>query len=387
MYQTQQTQQTKRTRLLETITQTVSEELEKENLKTYNSNKPLNTRAKLDLGKGCNKECGFCYYLTQLDSKDFLHPDNARILIAGLLDSGITQIELSGGEPTISPWYFDIIQILKEEYTKRNLPIHISIVTNGWFGNSPKNLKKYSKDLNEILFSLHGNQEEHDQIVSRKGSYQAISNCIEFLKHSNKIIRINYVVEILTPESKEILFDLLKERKIQQLNLLPINYWSDARSLKNRISDLKEQQSSSIIEFLDDLENSYFWQIQNEPSWSINPFGRNQKEFLGLNIRYHSYCDLPEEYHRYIVSHYEHCFDLNDWNKIWYPADINPKDQYLRTPTTDPKEFFKRIYPNGKKITLEASIKQASRDRLWSHYKDKNCIQCRYQSKCDGYKK
>ena len=72
----------------------------KQDLKIIES-KPLNTRAKLDLGKGCNRHCSFCYYETQLSSKDWLIPDNARTLVGNLLDNGITQIELSGGEPTI----------------------------------------------------------------------------------------------------------------------------------------------------------------------------------------------------------------------------------------------------------------------------------------------
>ena len=116
------------------ISPILEEQIKENALLNFSKETPLNRRAKLDLGKGCNRHCSFCYYETQLSSKDWLIPENARTLVSGLLDNGITQIELSGGEPTMNPYYFDIIDTIKEEFAKRGMQHYITIVTNGWFG-------------------------------------------------------------------------------------------------------------------------------------------------------------------------------------------------------------------------------------------------------------
>ena len=348
----------------------------KQDLKIIES-KPLNTRAKLDLGKGCNRHCSFCYYETQLSSKDWLIPDNARTLVGNLLDNGITQIELSGGEPTMSPYYFDIIEVIKDEFYKRDKEHYITIVTNGAFGKDHSNVRKYCKDLKEVLISLHGTEENHNKIVKSKVAFEYIINVINYLRLSKIITRMNFVVvdKNLDTEAINMLYDFIESKRIQQLNLLPVNYWSDAESQKGQIN-LNEQQIQ-IEKFLFKYENAYATNFLNDIG-----FGSVQKEWSGINIRYHSYCHLNPRYHRYIKTHYDHIYDLKDWNKIYYPRDTEPEDLKLSTPGLK----FEEIY-DPKPITFENSIKQASKDRLVSHYKEDSCRKCEYYLICDGFKK
>ena len=140
--------------------------------------------------------------------------------------------------------------------------------------------------------------------------------------------------------------------------------------------DLNEQQIQ-IEKFLFKYENAYATNFLNDIG-----FSSVQKEWSGINIRYHSYCHLNPRYHRYIKTHYDHIYDLKDWNKIYYPRDTEPKDLKLSTPGLK----FEEIY-DPKPITFENSIKQASKDRLVSHYKEDNCRKCEYYLICDGFKK
>ena len=188
---------------------------------------------------------------------------------------------------------------------------------------------------------------------------------------------MNFVVidKNLDAEAIDMLYDFIESKRIQQLNLLPVNYWSDAESQKGQI-DLNEQQIQ-IEKFLFKYENAYATNFLNDIG-----FGSVQKEWLGINIRYHSYCHLNPRYHRYIKTHYDHIYDLKDWNKIYYPRDTEPEDLKLSTPGLK----FEEIY-DPKPITFENSIKQASKDRLVSHYKEDTCRKCEYYLICDGFKK
>ena len=58
----------------------------------------------------------------------------------------------------------------------------------------------------------------------------------------------------------------------------------------------------------------------------------------------------------------------------------------LRQQDATPGLKFEEIY-DPKPITFENSIKQASKDRLVSHYKEDSCRKCEYYLICDGFKK
>ena len=358
------------------ISPILEEQIKENALLNFSKEAPLNRRAKLDLGKGCNRHCSFCYYETQLSSKDWLIPENARTLVSGLLDNGITQIELSGGEPTMNPYYFDIIDTIKEEFTKREMQHYITIVTNGWFGINDMSIRKHCKDLKEVLISLHGTESKHNSIVKNKMAHTYIENILKYLRVSKLIVRMNFVVykDNLDKDAIEMLYSFIKNGNIQQLNLLPLNFWSDAQNQKQEI-DIKLQQEQ-LEAFLKKYEESYSTNFLNEIGFNA------RKYWHGINIRYHSYCQLQEKYHKYIVNHYDHVFDLSDWNKIYYPKDLNPDEQKLNNFGLKFEDIYtiKEINPNN-------SILQASKDRLISHYKTKECRSCEYSSKCDGFKK
>ena len=70
---------------------------------------PINNRAKLDTGTHCNYKCDFCYYKTQLDVVTNLDVIKGRIDY--LVECGITEVDLSGGESSIHKEWFDIFMI------------------------------------------------------------------------------------------------------------------------------------------------------------------------------------------------------------------------------------------------------------------------------------
>lgn len=96
---------------------------------------------------GCNAKCDFCPDpMNYKEADNYLH--NLKQSIAVLPD-GFHQVSISGGEPTISPYLKDILQIVRDEqrFTK------VVLTTNG---------TKLEENLNEILTTVdHINISRH----------------------------------------------------------------------------------------------------------------------------------------------------------------------------------------------------------------------------------
>ena len=71
------------------------------------SDKPINNRAKLDTGTQCNYRCDFCYYFDKLDQVTPFETIKNRIDY--LIDCGISEVDLSGGESSYHPDWFKIL--------------------------------------------------------------------------------------------------------------------------------------------------------------------------------------------------------------------------------------------------------------------------------------
>ena len=80
----------------------------------------------LTLNRECNMRCKWCYECSSgYDAKTFMTFDSAKKCIDIISDMGIKKVNLIGGEPTLHPNFFEIIDYLAEKNIKCN------IVTNG----------------------------------------------------------------------------------------------------------------------------------------------------------------------------------------------------------------------------------------------------------------
>lgn len=166
----------------------------------------------------CNSNCVWCY--TKLDS--FEEPSDipltlAKNIITLLSDLNVKEINLIGGEPTLYPDLFDLIQFIKSK------KIRVSISTNGWALSNMDFAKKLKELIvDELAISIEGsNPEIHDSITAMKGSFdktiKGIKNCLQ--------LNLNFKVNIVVSQSN----------KNNLLNLL--NYLADI-GVKNMDFDL-----------------------------------------------------------------------------------------------------------------------------------------------------
>lgn len=128
----------------------------------------------------CNQNCLFC--LVKKDPKINLSFEDAVSRLKKAHDQGATLLSLDGGEPTILPYFKELI--------KQSISLgfkNIAIKTNGFgFSNYQyaKTVIEGNQNIIKIYLSLHGADKNiHDKLVQKNGSFdtalKAIKNIIK----------------------------------------------------------------------------------------------------------------------------------------------------------------------------------------------------------------
>lgn len=295
-------------------------------------------RAKLDTGFHCNYHCEFCYYLDKLDQKTSYDTIKKRIDI--LYSYGIDEVDLSGGESSIHKDWFKILDYCNNKFK------NISCLSNGSvFSNEKFLIKSKEHGLKEILFSLHGyNEDIHDDIVGRKGGWKKINKAINLCKKHDIRVRINCTVYQKNYKGLLAYADIIKEIKPFQVNFLTLNYWDDNKTFEpiDDYNKLTDNIKKCIDLIVDDVKC--------------------------INVRYTPYCFM-KGYEKYVCNQYQHIYDIYDWNKEIYDYDID----VIQT------------YTHNQKIEL--GYAKARKDRLTDYKKPLECFKCKYFYICDGIEK
>lgn len=297
---------------------------------------PYCVRAKLDTGPLCNYNCSFCYYQGDLHKRTSLETIIKRLDY--LVACGIKEVDLSGGESSLLPQWFELLDICKSHGLK------ISTLSNGYkFADKEFIQKSKEHGLEEILFSVHGfDKESHDKIVDHDRAYERIIQAIKNAKELDIVVRINCVVTL--DNYKNLSTDFVKlmlELDPLEVNFLTLNYWGNVEELDfvpyKAVTD-------SIKEAIDLLKDKITY----------------------INVRYTPYCYM-EGYEKYVCNVYQHIYDVYDWNMAVYNQDL------------DPEEY--------KKDNLTALYNAAARGRVASYKKPIDCSFCKYFYICDGMEK
>ena len=300
---------------------------------------PRCNRARLNTGTFCNYDCEFCYYKDQLDVKTPWEMVKSRIDY--LLQYGINEVDLSGGESSVSPDWFKILDYCNDKFD------HISCLSHGGkFANMDFLKESKEHGLKEILFSLHGATAEiHDEITGRKGSFDRILRGINNAKELGLIVRTNTTVYYrnvhqLEHEHSKLINSIMPTES----NFITLNYWGDY----------------NIIDF----ENVSYKDLTDGIQRCIDKLN----DGIEINVRYVPYCYM-EGYEKYVCGTYQHIYDVRDWNR----------------------EMYTHLLDVSKPYTHEEKIKLAYREcdthRSQFYKKDLKCVKCKHFYICDGIEK
>lgn len=305
----------------------------------YDLTTPACERARLNTGTFCNYDCEFCYYKEMLDVKTPWEIVKNRIDY--LLQYGIKQVDLSGGESSVDPNWFTILDYCKDKFESISCLSH-----GGKFANMDFLKESRDRGLKEILFSLHGSTAEvHDSITGRKGSFERILKGIANAKELGMIVRTNTTVYYKNYHQLENEHSaLINSINPVESNFITLNYWGDFNVIDfTNVS--YEDMTNAIKKCIDKLNNG-----------------------IEINTRYVPYCYM-KGYEKYVAGTYQHIYDVRDWNREMYTYLLD----------------VSKPYTYEEKIHNAYNACKTHRHRFYK--KTTACLKCKHYYICDGIEK
>lgn len=322
------------------------------NIIDYKTLKPcgeLTKRSRLFTGYKCNIKCQFCFY------KDKKHKDIKPLIYQQLEQGkkyGILDWDISGGEPSILPYWFDLLKDMKDMGFR-----NIACITNGYkFAGTDFLLKSVRAGMNEILFSVHGSCENiHDHMTGVNGSFFRLERALdEAYKCRNLKIRINIVV---TKDNYHDLYRIvlmaLKYNPVA-INFLPFRIENSAdKENAIKYSEIAIQINKAIIR-IEDYNN-----INNDK--------------VKIAIRYMTPCLFKNiSFKKYCAGYLQRVFDEYEWDEYTIRKFENARFNN-DIPELDCETDKWKLQIDA----LNKSIKHVAGHTT-------KCLKCKYVKVCDG---
>lgn len=173
-------------------------------------NKPVRTTGSPDffipqhlsfeLVEHCNLKCYYCYKSADAIKKPYLSGKEIIRILQDLSDRGLRSIELTGGEPTIHPDFYDIFHFSARQFAR------VSVLTNGTrLNNRIARLMGKYKNTIIVQTDLDGSTPEmHDKI---RGAARAFARVVQGIK---LLASYGVNVRVAMNVTKENLYDIEK---------------------------------------------------------------------------------------------------------------------------------------------------------------------------------
>lgn len=221
----------------------------------------------IELTSGCNLRCPYCYNDSGNSTEHLSYSVLADQIksVAAIYDC---RVSLSGGEPLLYPWLFDLLLFLTENN------ISASIVSNGILVNSEfvEFLVNNHILISHFQVSLDGPNESINAFTRGKGHFDPAMNTISRLKQYGIPVHVNCVISGYNYKSIDDVIDLVIKYNVDLLNFSFVNDLGRAKDSNNtglcisgevkkevmkKISDIKLSTKSSIDIRCPELNDSY----------------------------------------------------------------------------------------------------------------------------------
>ena len=259
-----------------------------------------------------------------------------------LLSYGITDFEITGGEPSECAHLREYC-----EYIKNRFPAsRIAVITNGGlFASDIWDL------IDEVLLSYHLGRDATGADMSyfpRGCTYAKAAKTADIAKQKEKLLRVNIVVGVFNAKALDSIVDDIIGFTPKIVNFLPVNLFDGAKSQYTQID--YNTAGVAISRQLDRLDAAL-------------------PDTLKI-VRYIPFCALPGR-EKHIAGTFQHIFDWFDWNVELTGLRI--------LELLNAKDPLKKLGPYGS-----TSFAEAERYRQESYEKSPACLRCKYLYVCDG---
>lgn len=320
-------------------------------------------KVEINLGYACNAKCPFCYYYDSVitrTNEETLTTDEAKAQLRVARKHGMTEIEFTGGEVTLRP---DLPELIS--YAKRDLGFKVvAMISNGIKLVSLRYVTMLAESgLDDILFSLHGGDAEtHDNITKVPQSFRRLVQGIDNSQSLGLRVRTNTVVCKSNYDRLDALFDLLLEKRVDNINLVMFNPIIQATNI--------------------DITKEVYIGYDVAGKEMCRVIGKYENRLPLFNVRYMPFCFLPG-YEKYITNMDQMTFDADEWDNYtsfrirkgrfiaWSTAAIG----VLNTP------YFSKLLRHGLRAIRTAGLSRfyVLKDRV----RARACKDCAFENVCD----
>jgi len=316
-------------------------------------------RVKIVTGLKCNIQCVFCYYQDSLKAPNRTFDEIRKDLLYAR-KHGITEVDFSGGEPTINPELPRLILEAKSIGMER-----VGIISNGLKLADRKYVKRLKDGgLDEILFSIHGPEEKvHDAVTKISGSFRKISQALSNAYTEGITIRTNTVVNRLNYKDLNRIAAFILSFHPVQVNFITINDWCFAKHLVDKLMLSYSEMSPGLKEACDMLSPSVG----------------------AVNVRYIPFCFM-KDYERFVCNHKQVQFDHFEWVPR-VRARLEVQNSLLRYIGIVTYGYLRGgVIRNTFRLPLHEILDESVVEALrrWFYKKGPSCRECRYEEICDG---
>lgn len=171
-----------------------------------------------NITNACNLACEHCYSSSgkrETDKK--ITPELVLSTVKSLKKADVKAIILSGGEPVMSPYLFDIAKILKDA----GFAIHLS--TNGTMINE-SNIDIIKSLFNYVGISIDGTEQTHDYFRKKEGAYRTSLNALRMLMAKGVNTGLRTSLTIYNYKDIGFIFELAEKEEVKKVYISHLVY-------------------------------------------------------------------------------------------------------------------------------------------------------------------
>jgi radical SAM protein with 4Fe4S-binding SPASM domain len=314
----------------------------------------------------CNLRCLHCYAASDSARRDAeLSTDQAKKLLAGLVEAIAPVVLFSGGEPLLRP---DLFELLAEA---KRIGLRTVISTNGTLIDSDIANKLADANVGYVGISIDGPEEFHNRFRQTSGCFKATMTGFENCRKANLRMGLRFTITNTNKEQVPAVFDICKDNGIRRVCFYHLIRSGRAKDIESQVvlpTDTRKVMDVILERTADFVSKGLLDEVLTVGNHADGPYLLVKMQKEGKEI------DQPK---RLLLANGgnrigEKIFSVG-WDGSVY-ADQFWRNYSLGNVT---QKTFKQIWTNEDEPVLR-------RLRNKSKFADKRCLKCKWFDLCKG---